>query len=449
MTNKTHAEVAAELQARWPENRIGPGLARIEALCDLLGSPQRSVPVIQLAGTNGKGSTAIMIESLLRSLGLRVGRFSSPHLQDLTERISIDGEPMDADAFDELWEECRPYVELVDAAAIDGIDMTFFEVMTGLAFAAFSSTPVDVAVVEVGLGGTWDATNVTDAQVAVLCPIDLDHTHLLGDTPAEIAREKAGIIKGGSTAVLARQLPEVADVLLARCREVGARVVTEGEGFALLDRVPAVGGQLIRLEGAGGPVGDILLPLFGEHMAANAALAVAAVEALLGGKPLAPEAIVEGLGAVVAPARLEVVHRAPTVVLDTCHNPHGARATIDGVTEAFAFDPLIGVTAIMRDKDAEGILSIFEERMDSIVCTVASSTSRSLPADELAARAEEIFGPDRVFSAPTMADAVDRAIALADEAGPGAGVLIAGSVIAAGEARTLLVRPSEGGEDES
>lgn len=439
MTKQTHAEVAAALQARWPENKVAPSLARIEALCDLLGSPQDAYPVIQITGTNGKGSTALMIEGLLLALGLRVGRISSPHLVDLTERIAIDGRPMDAEAFDELVAEVLPYVELVDAQAIDGIPMTFFEVMTGLGYAAFSQAPVDVAVVEVGMGGSWDATSVADAAVAVLCPIDLDHTHLLGNTPAAIATEKAGIIKPGGVAVVAAQRPEVAEVIAARCAEVGARLITEGDGFALLGRQLAVGGQLIRLEASGGPIDDVLLPLYGEHMAHNAALALAAVEAFLGGKPIAPELVAEGLGSVVAPARLEVVHRAPTVVLDTCHNPHGARATIDGVTEAFGFDPLIGVTAVMADKDVDGILAIFAERLASIVCTGVASTSRGLSPDALAARALDYFDADQVFAEPTMADAIDKAIALADDAGAGAGVLIAGSVIAAGEARALLV----------
>lgn len=440
MTTKTHGEIVTELQARWPEHRIGRSLERIEALCDLLGSPQDACPVIQITGTNGKGSTGLMIEALLRALGLRVGRISSPHLQDLTERIAIDGRPMDADAFDGLVEECRPYIAMVDARLLDGIPMTFFEVMTGLAYAAFAQAPVDVAVVEVGMGGTWDATSVADAAVAVVCPVDLDHTHILGSTTEEIAGEKAGIIKPGSTAVVARQRPEVARVLADRCREVGARLLVEGTDFALLGRQPAVGGQVIRLEAAGGPVDDILLPLFGAHMAHNAALAVAAVEAFLGGRALASDVIAEGLGSVAAPARLEVVHRAPTVVLDTCHNPHGARATIDGVTEAFDFDPLIGVTAMMRDKDVDGVLEVFAERMSALVCTGVASTSRGLTPEELAERAEEHFPAGRVSAAPTMADAVERAIALADEAGGRAGVLIAGSVIAAGEARSLLVR---------
>ena len=439
----THAQIVTQLQARWPEHRVAPSQARVTALCDLMASPEKSCPVILIAGTNGKGSTALMIDALLRSLGLRVGRYASPHLVDITERISIDGDAISEEAFDELVEQVMPLVELVDAQLIEGVAMTFFEVMTALAYAAFADAPVDVAVVEVGLGGRWDATNIVDAQVAVVCPIALDHTHLLGDTIAEIAAEKAGIIKAGSKAVLAAQQPEAAKVLLARCNEVGAEVRREGPEFGLIDRQPAVGGQVIRVETAQGPLGDIVLPLFGAHMARNAALAVAATEAFLGGRPLAAEVITEALEQVQAPARLEVVRRSPTVVLDTCHNPHGARATIDGLTEAFDFNPLIGVVAMMADKDAAGVLSILEEAMTTIVCTTIASTSRALPAVQLAERAGELFGAERVRVADNMSDAIEMAVRLADEAGPGAGVLIAGSVYAAGEARAMLVRPGD------
>lgn len=441
--SRTHAQIVADLQSRWPEHRVAPGQARVQALCDLLGSPELSCPVILIAGTNGKGSTALMIDSLLRALGLRVGRYASPHLVDLTERISIDGEPISDERFDELVEQVEPLVAMVDEQLIDGVRMTFFEVMTALAYAAFADAPVDVAVVEVGLGGRWDATNIVAAQVAVVCPVDLDHTHLLGTTVAEIAAEKAGIIKPGAKAVLAAQQPDAARVLLARCAEVGAEVIREGMEFGLIDRTPAVGGQVLRLETAEGPLGDLVLPLFGAHMAHNAALAVAAAEAFLGGKPLPAEVIAEGLEQVKAPARLEIVRRSPTVVLDTCHNPHGARATIDGITEAFDFHPLVGVVAMMGDKDVTGVLSIFAEAMTSVVCTSIASTSRALPASELGERAAEVFGAERVRVVPTMAEAIDEAVRLADESGPGAGVLIAGSVYAAGEARALLVHRAE------
>ena len=231
---ETHQQIVQRLIARWPEHRIAPGTARVAALCDLLGSPQRACPVIQIAGTNGKGSTAIMVDALLRALGLRTGRYVSPHLVDVTERICIDGRPMPRDDFDALVEQTQPLVDMVDAQRIDGVAMTFFEVITALAYEAFAQAPVDVAIVEVGLGGITDATNVADAQVAVICPIDYDHTHLLGDTLTDIAGEKAGIIKPGSHAVLAAQQPEAAAVLLDRCAEVGAKVYREGVEFALL-----------------------------------------------------------------------------------------------------------------------------------------------------------------------------------------------------------------------
>lgn len=452
MSNHTadeHARIAAELQGRWPEHRIGPSLDRIRSLCDLMGNPQRGYPVIQITGTNGKGSTAIMIEKILLAMGLRVGRFSSPHLEDMTERICVDGEPLSHERFDELWGEVRPLAELVDADRVGGIELTFFEAMTGLAYWAFAEAPVDVAIMEVGLGGLTDATNVADASVAVICPIDFDHMHILGDTLEQIATEKAGIIKPGSTAVIAEQRPEAASVLLDRCAEVGARAVLEGDGFALLGRRPGVGGQVLRLEGVGGPVDDLALPLFGAHMARNAALALGAVEAFLGGKPVPPDALAEGLEAVRAPARLEVVRTGPTVIIDTCHNPHGARATVDGLTESFDLEPLIVVVAMMADKDVEGVLEILAEQAATFVCTRVASTGRGLDTDELAEMAAGFVGEERVERASGMADALETAIRLADEAGPGAGVLVGGSVIAAGEARALLVRHGDDPEPDA
>ena len=436
----THAEISRALQARWPEHRVAPSLARIRALTDLLGEPQTGYPVIQVAGTNGKGSTAIIIEALLLALGLRVGRIASPHLVDLTERINLDGRPMDAAAFDALVADVQPLVDLVDAQRLDDVSMTFFEVMTGLGFEAFAQAPVDVAVVEVGLGGTWDATSVADADVAVICPIDLDHTHLLGDTLEEIATEKAGIIKPGSIAVVARQHPEVDAVIAARAAEVGARVLREGVDFGLIDRTLAVGGQVLRLETVSGPASGLVLPVHGEHMAHNAALAVAAVEALLGGKPLVHDIIAEGFATVKAPARLELVRSGPPIVLDTCHNVHGTRATLAGVREAYDFTPLIAVVGMMADKDVEGVLALLAEEVTTIICTRVASTDRGLPADELGELAEEAFGAERVHVRESLPDALDLAVTLADEAGAGAGILVAGSVILAGEARALLVR---------
>lgn len=437
--DETHyTALARELTSRWPEHRVAPSLGRISALMELLGKPQRAMPVIQVAGTNGKGSTAIMIDALLRAAGLRVGRFSSPHLSDVRERIVIDGAPISQEDFVQVWQDIAPYVAMVDEQRHDGVAMTFFEVITGMAYAAFADAPVDVAVMEVGLGGRWDATSVADAQVAVVAPVGMDHTHILGDTLAQIAGEKAGIIKAHSTAVLAGQDPAAAAVLLQRAVDVGARVKAEGPDFGLLDRQLAVGGQVIRVETEGGPVGDVFLPLHGEHMARNAALAVAAVEAFLGGKPLNPEIIVEGLDSVEAPARLERVRTSPAIVIDTAHNPPAALATVAAFSEAFAFQPTVGIVAMMQDKDSSEVLRILSQVMDIVIVTKVRSSPRARDVDELAAEAQEFFPDGAVHRAPTMAEAIDLAVMLADTTSEHSGILIAGSVIAAGEARDLL-----------
>lgn len=438
-----YQSLARELTSRWPEHRVAPSLTRVAALMDLLGEPQHAVPVIQVAGTNGKGSTAIMIEALLRAAGLRTGRFSSPHLSDVRERIAIDGEPISREAFMQVWEDIKPYVEMVDEQQHDGVAMTFFEVMVGMAYAAFADAPVDVAIMEVGLGGRWDATNVADAQVAVVTPIGLDHVHILGNTIEEIAAEKAGIIKEHATAVLSGQEPGAAGVLLKKTVDVGAKVRAEGPDFGLISRQAAVGGQLLRIETEGGPVSDVFLPLFGEHMARNAALAVAAVEAFLGGKPLNPEIIVEGLDSVEAPARLERVRTEPAVVIDTAHNPPAAIAMAAGFAESFAFQPTVGVVAMMQDKNADEVLRTFREVMDHIVVTKVQSSPRARKIEELAALAEEFFPEGAVHTADNMADALEKAMMLADTLSEHGGVLVAGSVIAAGEARDLLKKGSD------
>ncbi|MEA5154224.1 folylpolyglutamate synthase/dihydrofolate synthase family protein [Raineyella sp.] len=459
-----HRVLTAQLTSRWPEHRVGPSLARIGALCELLGDPQHTMPVIQITGTNGKGSTAIMIDALLRSVGLRTGRFSSPHLTDVRERISIDGAPISVERFDEVWEDIAPYVAMVDEQKLDGIPMTFFEVITGMAYAAFADAPVDVAVVEVGMGGRWDATSVADASVAVFTPISYDHMHILGDTLTEIATEKAGIIKDGSHVVTAGQELEVATVLLRRATETGSLVCAEGVDFGLIDRTPALGGQVIAVNAGSGPVRDLHLPLYGEHMAHNAALAISAVETFLGMKALTPEVIQDGFDQVVAPGRMEVVRTSPTIVLDSAHNPHGAAAVARTVQEAFTFSPLIGVFAAMRDKDVRQVLETLEPVMHQIVVTTVASTTRALTPEELGELAREIFGGDRVRVAPTMADALEQATLIADTlmaegvdpqllAGedavpPTPGILVTGTVIGIGEARGILV-PGERAAGES
>jgi len=437
MSEAEHERIVAELTDRWPEHRVAPSLERIRALCDLLADPQNTAPVVQITGTNGKGSTAILVDALVRAAGLRTGRFTSPHLMDLTERICVDGEPLSHERFDETWDDIRALVDLVDERAPGGVPMTFFEVMTGLAFAAFADAPVDAMVLEVGMGGTWDATNVADARVAVLAPIDLDHMQYLGDTVEAIATEKAGIIKSGSVAVVAGQRPEAAAVIAARCAALGAELVVEGDDFGLLARQVAAGGQVIRILAGAGPVDDLFLPLHGEHMAHNAALAVAAVEALLG-RALSSETIQAGFDSVVAPARLEVMRAHPTVVLDTAHNPHGVAATLAAVEEAFGFEPLIGVMAIMADKDATGVLELLEQHIATLVVTEVAHHPRALSGDDLYDLACDVFGAERVELAADSDAAVALAMDLAARAGDRAGVLVVGSVALAGQVRAAF-----------
>ena len=433
--NLDHEEIVDALEARWPENRVGPSLDRIAAIMDLLGNPQQAQPVIQITGTNGKGSTAIMIDALLRAAGLRTGRFTSPHLEDISERIVIDGAPISPAVFDETWDEIAPLVAMVDEQAIGGIECTFFEVMTALAYAAFADAPVDVAVMEVGMGGRWDATSVADATVAVVAPVGLDHMQYLGDTIAQIADEKSGIIKAGAVAVLAAQRPAAAEVLVRRCLDVGATMVREGEDFGLIDRQPGAGGQVIRVMTGDGPVGELFLPLHGEHMARNAALAVAAVEAMLG-RPLGPDVIQAGFDAVQAPARLELIDTDPPVVLDTAHNPQAVAATLAGAEEAFQFAPVIGVLGMMSDKQVPQVLELLEPVISTLVVTQAHNSPRAMPVDDLADLAADIFGQDRVIQVDDSISAVEHARSLAKASGDQAGVLVLGSVYLAGEVRS-------------
>ncbi len=437
------AAVWADLERRWPEDRIAPSLDRIAALTGLLGEPQGTYPVIHVTGTNGKTSTARMIEALLRSFGLRTGLLTSPHLIDPRERILLDGEPIDAERALAAWNDLEPYVSVVDAQSVEsgGPALSFFETMTALAFAAFADAPVDVAVVEVGLGGTWDATNVADGVVAVVMPIGLDHRDYLGETVEEIAGEKAGIIKPGAIAVLAAQEPGAERVLLERTVEVDATVAREGREFAVAARGVAVGGQVLTLRGLHGSYDEVFLPLFGEHQARNAAVALAATEAFLGGLgALDADLVRAGFASVTSPGRLEVVRRSPTIVLDAAHNPHGARALAAALADSFDFTSLVAVIGVMADKDAAGILEALAPALDRVVVTQPRSP-RALPADDLAAIVSDVLGDDRVFVEPDLVEALDRAAALAEEAGEygGAGVLVTGSVALVGQARALLV----------
>ncbi|GAA4092725.1 bifunctional folylpolyglutamate synthase/dihydrofolate synthase [Nocardioides kongjuensis] len=437
---ETFDEAEDALLSRWPETRLEPSLDRIRAFTELLGDPQRAYRSIHLTGTNGKTSTSRMIDALLRALDLRTGRFTSPHVERMSERISVDGEPLDDEAFVRAYNDVAPYMPLVDAA--EAHPLSFFEAVVGMAYAAFADAPVDVAVVEVGMGGSWDATNVIDADVAVVTPIAVDHANYLGGTAVEIAREKSGIIKPGSVAVLAQQSADVAAVLLERAAEVGATVAREGLEFGVVTRAPAVGGQVVTLQGLRGRYDDVFLSLYGAHQAQNAATALAAVEAFVGGdEPLGDDIVRGAFAEITSPGRLEVVRRSPTVLLDAAHNPHGAEATAAALEDSFQFDPVVGVIGVMGDKDAEGLLAAFEPHLAQVVVT-QNSTERAMPADQLAVIAREVFGEDRVSVVPLLGDAIDAAAALAEsdsnDALSSGAVLVTGSVVTVGEARVLL-----------
>jgi dihydrofolate synthase/folylpolyglutamate synthase len=436
----TLQRVMAALGTRFPsEDKMVPDLERITALLDLLGSPQLAYPSIHLTGTNGKTSTARMVDSLVRGFGLRPGRYTSPHLDTVTERICVDGDPLSDERFTEVFDELMPYVELVDSRS--PVPMTFFEVLTGMAFAAFADAPVDLAVLEVGLGGLWDATNVVNAGVCVILPIGLDHVPLLGTTLAEVATEKAGIIHEGATVILSAQPPEAAEVLLRRCAERGATVAREGIEFGVVERQTAVGGQVVTLQGLAGRYDDLFLPLHGAYQASNAAAALAAVEAFLGGGEgsLDPDAVRAGFADVSSPGRLEVVRTSPTVLIDAAHNPHGMAATVTALADAFSFNYLVAVVACLADKDVRTMLEVLEPAVSSIVVT-ENTSPRRMPIEQLREIAEDVFGEERVVVEDRLDDALDRAMGMADEEGQygGSGVLVTGSVVTAGEARTLL-----------
>ena len=453
------------LDQRWPETKLEPSTTRITALLELLGSPPRGYPSIHVAGTNGKTSVARLIDSLLTALHRRTGRTTSPHLQSAVERISIDGKPITPAQYVETYREIEPFVEIVDAQSQAGElgpvgpRLSKFEVLVAMAFAAFADAPVDVAVVEVGLGGKWDATNVIDAPVAVITPIGIDHVDYLGDTIAKIAAEKAGIITKqnvdvvpagmdvDTVAVIGQQTPEAMEVLMAQAVRVDAAVAREDSEFAVRRREVAVGGQLLELQGLGGIYTDIFLPLHGEHQAHNAVLALAAVEAFFGAgaqSQLDVDAVRAGFATVMNPGRLERMRSAPTVFIDAAHNPTGAAALASALESEFDFRFLLGVVSVMADKDVDGILAALEPAFDQIVVT-NNGSPRAMDVEELALRAVERFGPDRVIRAATLPDAIETATALVEESGQddgfsGAGMVITGSVVTAGVARTLFGR---------
>ncbi|MFW3169701.1 bifunctional folylpolyglutamate synthase/dihydrofolate synthase [Geodermatophilus sp. CPCC 206100] len=434
------AAVEQDLLRRWPESRLEPSLERIRAVTEALGRPQDAVPVVHLTGTNGKTTTARVVDDLLRGSGLRVGRYTSPHLETMRERIVVDGAPLDEDRFTAVHARLRPVLERVEAR-VGGL--SFFEAVTAMAFLAFAEAGLDAVVLEVGMGGTWDATNVADGRVAVVTPISLDHTEYLGPDEAAIAREKAGIVKPGSVAVVADQPAPALPVLLDRAREVGAPVLDARREVRVLRRTPRDDGQLLDLRGEAGDHRDLFLPLLGLHQAGNAATAVTAAEAFLaaGGRGLGTDTVREVLAQVRSPGRLETVRGAPRTWVDASHNPAGMAATLAAVRELGSVERVLVVLAVLADKDVVGMLHALRDPAVEVVAS-ENTSPRRLPAADLGAAAAEVLGADRVTVEPDLAGAVRSAL---DRASDGVtAVLVTGSVVTAGEAAALLrsQRPS-------
>lgn len=431
------ARIEAVLADRWPESRINPALTREQALMDLMGSPQSSAPVVHVAGTNGKTSTSRMIESLVRAAGLRTGLFTSPHLHTPQERICIDGEPVDVERFAASYDEIAPFVHLVDER--EG-RLTWFEVLTGMAFACFADAPVEAMIIECGIGGTWDSTNVVDPATCVITPIGMDHSNYLGDTLGEIAEQKAGIITASVPVITAVQDPEAMAVLADRAAEMGAPLLRAGVDFSIVGRDLAVGGQMLDIETSLGLYEEVFLPLHGRHQAENAALAVAAAEAFLGGRGLSAELVREGISGVLSPGRLEVLRNSPTVVADAAHNPHGMASLTAAISEVFGFPRIVAVVAIFADKDAPAMLAELATVATDVIVT-RNSSPRSLSPEELAEMALEVWDDSAVQEAANLAEALELAVTLADEELPGAvGVVVTGSVVTVADAKRLLGR---------
>ena len=429
--------VFASLLARIGEGNPQPRLDATQMAVDYLGNPERMYRVITITGTNGKTSTARMIESLLRAHGIRVGLLTSPHLERVNERILIDGEPISDEKFVENWRDIEYYLDKVDAELAERGDepLTYFEALTVLAFAAFADAPVDVAVLEVGMGGTWDSTNVADADVAVFTPVDLDHVERLGRTISEIAKTKAGIIKQGSIVVTSAQHPDALEQISGAAEQFGSTPIVEGDGFELLGIAKAVGGQVLRVRGRAGTYDDVPVTLHGIHQAHNAALAIAAVESFLGDgtRPITTETLAEGLGTVTSPGRLQYLSATPPIIVDAAHNPHGARALATALADSLPFERYWCVLGVLGDKDASGIIKALEPHVAGFIVT-QSQSDRAVESEALAQAVTRAAGDDRVHTADSLSAAIAVARGLCAS---GDAIIVTGSITLVGECITL------------
>lgn len=405
MTESVYEQLLTRLGEAHPQ----PRLTAMRRITELLGDPQHSAPVVQIAGTNGKSSVSRMIEILLRAHGLRTGLFVSPHLERFNERIMLDGEPVSDAVLESAWTELQPILEFVDAELVDASELpvTFFEAMTALAFTIFADAPVDVMVLEVGMGGEWDATNVADASVAVFTPIDIDHVQQLGSTPTEIARTKAGILKSRSLAVTAEQSEEVLSVLETAAEAQGLTLIRALHEFELLESTTAVGGQIVSIRGKLGEYREIPLALHGRHQAQNAALAVVATELLLAeNQALSAELLAEALEAVTSPGRFDRISTDPLILVDAAHNPHGAASLVGTLHETFPGRECAFLIGTLLDKDAAGIVTTLGSASQTFFVTSPNS-DRALPSEDLALICQDSLPDAQIFERENLIDAVE------------------------------------------
>ncbi len=418
-----------DFESTVPSRRALPTLERMREIVALLGEPQRAYPSIHLTGTNGKGSTASMATALLTSMGLRPGTYTSPNLSRVNERLAIAGEAIGDPAFIE---------ELGALAALEPLladRPTRFELLTAAAFRWFADEAVDAAVVEVGIGGTWDCTNVVDAVVAVLTNVSFDHTEVLGPTLEGIARDKAGIVKAGSTVVIGETDPALVAVVRQAADEAGAgEIWVRGEEFDCTTNRLAVGGRQVCLRTPGSTYDDLFVPLHGPHQGRNAACALAAVEAFFGG-PLDPSVVADGFAAVQVPGRLEVVGRRPLCLLDGAHNVAGTEALAAALTEGFDVGGgTVAVVGMLRGRDPSAMLAPLREAGVGAVVACAPRSPRALPA-EVVAEAARALGV-QVATAESTVDAVSLARSLVADDGL---LLVTGSLYVVADARAVLL----------
>jgi dihydrofolate synthase/folylpolyglutamate synthase len=435
--------VLEKLLLRIPENKIRPRLEPTRRAVELLGDPQRSYRVIHVTGTNGKTSTTRFIERILREHGLRTGRFTSPHLVRLNERMALDGEPVSDEQLINVYSDIEPILEFVDQelAGAGENPLTFFEALAVLGFAVFADAPVDVLVLEVGMGGAWDSTNVADGDVAVFTPIGLDHMDRLGNTLEEIADTKSGIIKPGSVVVSSVQERGVLAVLENAAKQKAEAFKLEGRDFAVSEFAPSSTGQSISISGLAGSYGPYQAPVFGSHQGQNLAVAVAAVEAFLGGGEIqiADDILRSAISDVSSPGRLQLIRTVPNLLLDGAHNPAGALILAKALRAEFSEKPLFGVIAVLADKDATGLFSNLAGVFESVVLT-QSSSPRSMPVADLESLAKDGLGQE-IESISDFKLALERAKQRALEID--GTVVVTGSITLVGDVIKLIQEESD------